>query len=177
MINVAGKFNIEIYDTNGKLKTSFVSNNMVSNEFVELVESKLFRQVSISGYNDTRQINKFIVGSSDSTESPNTKFDDIYNSSLRNEIRPVSQNTEDVVGDYLMSTEPINWESNYAQTKRVMTINFASPSGFHIGNWKELGLVMTGVSGEDNLLFCRTTGFDFFKDGSESIVGEYNIVF
>jgi hypothetical protein len=136
----------------------------------------MFKQSFVSGYIDTRKINKFIVGYSDEEETPKTTFSDMYDTSNRNTIRQIND-PEDTVNNYIMDINPTMWETNYAQTKRIMKISFSSPSGCHIGDWRELGLVMTGLSGETPLLFCRTTGFDFYKDNNEIVLGEYNIVF
>jgi predicted lactoylglutathione lyase len=175
-MNIGGFFSFKKYDENNNLVEEINSSNVIVDQFVELIESKMFKQNFVSGYLDTRKINKFIVGYSDEQENPKTVFSSMYDTANRTTIRQIND-TEDTVNNFISDIDNNTWETNYAQTKRIMKLTFASPSGQHVGNWRELGLVMTGLSGESPLLFCRTTGFDFFKNNNEVVIGEYNIVF
>jgi hypothetical protein len=175
-MNIGGFFNFKRYDKDNNLIEEINSSNVVVDQFVELIESKMFKQNFVSGYVDTRKINKFITGYSDEQENPKTDFKEMYDTANRATCRQIND-PDDTSDNYMSNINQNTWETNYAQSKRIMKLTFTSPSGCHVGNWREVGLVMTGLSGEVPLLFCRTTGFDFYKDYTEIVHGEYNIVF
>ena len=54
-------FVFEKYDIDNNLLETTESKNIVVNEFVDLVEAKLFKSNLTSGYYDTRKITSFIV--------------------------------------------------------------------------------------------------------------------
>jgi hypothetical protein len=156
-----GFFELNKYE-NDILIESVKKQNVIVNQFVDLIESKMFSININSGVYDTRVINKFFVGKSSEEKTEDITYDMIYNR---------------LVGS-LEYINPFNFESDYVPTKRLIRISFTSASGCHVGDWNELGLVATGVSGELPLLMNRVTDLNMTRKSENQIVrGYYNIVF